>query len=64
MSFEIYEESETRIQVYLDSCMLVLLLSFDVFVPGAHPLLFMDNWFVQIYLNINNIGAYYGSRPC
>ena len=33
---------------------LLLLLSFDVFVPtSAHPLLFVDKWFVQIYLNVN-----------
>ena len=32
---------------------LFLLLSFDVFVPiSAHPLLFFNKWFVQIYLNV------------
>ena len=36
--------------------LLLLLLSFDVFVPtSAHPLLFLDKWFVQIYLNVNSI---------
>ena len=34
----------------------VVLLSFDVFVPkNAHPLLFLDKWFVQIYLNVSSI---------
>ena len=34
--------------------LLILLLLFDVFVPtSAHPLLFLDNWFAQIYLNDN-----------
>jgi hypothetical protein len=32
--------------------LLLLLLSFDVFGPtSAHSLLFLDKWFVQIYLN-------------
>ena len=32
--------------------MLLLLLWFDVFFPtNAHPLLFLDKWFVQIYSN-------------
>jgi hypothetical protein len=31
-----------------------LLLSFDVFVPtSALPLLFLDKWFGQIYLNVS-----------
>ena len=31
---------------------LLLLLSFDAFVPiSAHPLSFLDKWFVQIYQN-------------
>ena len=35
--------------------LLLLLLSFDVFVPTcAHPLLFLDEWFVHIYLNANS----------
>jgi hypothetical protein len=34
--------------------LLILLLSFDVFIPkSAHPLLYLDKWFVQIYLNIS-----------
>ena len=34
--------------------LLLLLLSFDVFVPtSAHSLLFLDKWFVQIYVNAN-----------
>ena len=33
---------------------LLLLLSFDVFVlTSAHPLFFMDKWFVQMYLNVS-----------
>ena len=33
---------------------LKLWLSFDVFVPtSAHPLLFVDKWFVQIYLKVS-----------
>ena len=32
----------------------LLLLSFDAFVlASAHPLLFLDEWFVQIYLDVN-----------
>ena len=32
--------------------LLFLLLSFDVFVPtNAHPLSFLDKWFVQLFLN-------------
>ena len=35
---------------------LLLLLSFNVFVPtSAHPLLPLDNWFVQIYKNVRRI---------
>ena len=34
--------------------LLLLLLSFDVFDPtSAHPFLFLDTWFVQIYLNMS-----------
>ena len=34
--------------------LLFLLLLFDVFVPtSAHPLLYLDNWCVQIYLNVS-----------
>ena len=34
----------------------ILLLSFDVFVPAnAHPLIFLNKWFVQIYLNANSL---------
>ena len=34
--------------------LLVLLLSFDVFVPkSTHPLLILDKWGVQIYFNVN-----------
>ena len=30
------------------------MLLFDVFVPtSVHPLIFLDKWFVQIYLNVN-----------
>ena len=33
--------------------LLLLLLLIDVLVPtSAHPLLFLDKWFVQIYLNV------------
>jgi hypothetical protein len=33
--------------------LLFLLLSFGVFVPtNAHPLVFIDKWFAQIYLNV------------
>ena len=32
--------------------LLLLMLSFDVFVP-ASPLLLLDKWLVQIYLNVN-----------
>ena len=33
---------------------LLLLLSFDIFVlTSAHPLLFVDMWFVQMYLNVS-----------
>ena len=35
---------------------LLLLLSFDVFVPtSAQPLLFLDKWFVQIHLHVYGI---------
>ena len=35
--------------------LLLLLLLFDVFVPSsAQPLLLLDKWFVQIYLNVNS----------
>ena len=34
--------------------LLLLWVSFDVFVPtSARPLLFLDKWFVQIYLNVS-----------
>ena len=34
--------------------LLLSLLSFEVFVPtSAHPLLFLDKHFVQIYLDVN-----------
>ena len=34
--------------------MLLLLFSFDVFVPtSAHLLIFLNKWFVQIYSNVN-----------
>ena len=37
------------------SSLLLLLLLFDVFVPSsAQPLLLLDKWFVQIYLNVNS----------
>ena len=33
--------------------LLLLMLSFDVLVPtSAHPLLFLDKWLLQIYLNV------------
>ena len=32
----------------------VVVLLFDVFVPtSGHPLLFLDKWLVQIYLNVS-----------
>ena len=41
---------EHGIQAFEDE--VVMLLSIDVFVPtSAHPLLILDKWFVQIYLN-------------
>ena len=34
--------------------LLLLLLSSDVFVPSSvHPLIFLDKWFIQIYLNVS-----------
>ena len=34
--------------------LLFVMLWFDVFVHvGAHPLLFLDKWYVWIYLNVN-----------
>ena len=34
--------------------LLRLLVLFDFFVPkSAHPLLFLDRWFVEIYLNVS-----------
>ena len=36
--------------------LLLLMLLFDVFVfKNAHPLLFLNKWFVQIYLNISSV---------
>ena len=35
--------------------LLLLLLLFDIFVPTKYPLLFLDKWFVQIYLNTNKL---------
>ena len=33
--------------------LLVLLLQFDIFIPtSTHLLLFLDKWFVQMYLNV------------
>ena len=35
--------------------LLLLMLLLDVFVPlSAHPILFFDKWFVQIYLNVSS----------
>lgn len=35
--------------------LLVLLLSFDVFVPkNAHPFFCLDKWLSQIYLNVSS----------
>ena len=40
-------------QVMVDMLLLWMLL-FDVLVPkSAHPLLFLDKWFVQIYFNVS-----------
>ena len=34
--------------------LLLLVSSFDIFVStSAHPLLFLDEWFIQIYLNVS-----------
>ena len=33
---------------------IVLLLSFDIFIPAsAHPLFIWTKWFVQIYVNVS-----------
>ena len=38
--------------------LLFLLLSFNVFIPtSAHPLVFLDKWFAQIYLNVVLVSA-------
>ena len=35
---------------------LLLLLSYDVLVPtSAPPILFLDKWLVQIYLNVSSL---------
>ena len=47
---------EPEIQTYevVVVVLLIMLLSFNVFVPtSAHPLLFLDEWFVQRYLNVS-----------
>jgi hypothetical protein len=44
-----------RIQTFevVVGVLLLFLLSLDVFVPtSAHPLLFLDKWIVQIYLDV------------
>jgi len=47
-----YEIQTFKVMVVV---LLFLLLLFDVFVPtSAHPLLLLDKWFVQIYLNVNS----------
>jgi hypothetical protein len=34
--------------------LLLLLLLFDIFIlRSVHPLIFLDKWFVQIYLNVS-----------
>ena len=39
--------------------LLLLLLLFDVFAPtNAHPLLFLEKWFIQIYLNVSLLGLH------
>jgi hypothetical protein len=44
----------TNIQSY-GFCVVAFNVLFDVFFPrSAHPLLFFDKWFVQIYLNGNS----------
>ena len=47
---------EYRIQTFkvVVVVLLLLFLSFDVFVPtSAHPLLFLDKEFVQMYLSVS-----------
>jgi len=43
--------------------LLLLLLSFNVFVPtNTHPLLCLDKWFVEMYLNARLKMAWFSSR--
>jgi hypothetical protein len=40
-------------EVVVVALLLLLLSLFDVFVPvSAHPLLFLEKWYVQIYLSV------------
>ena len=50
-TFGTYEIQTFKVVVFV---LLLLLLLFDVFVPtSAHPLLLLDKWFVQVYLNVH-----------
>ena len=60
----------TRLQYYTNKVVgelglqmfkiVVVVLSFDNFVPtSAHPLLFLDKWFLQIYLNVSYTSMIY-----
>jgi hypothetical protein len=50
------EHGIKRFKVVVVVVLLFLLLLFDVFVPiSACPLLFVDKWFIQIYLNVSLI---------
>ena len=68
-----YTRSQTYTIVVVDECgmqtceivivmLLLLLLSFDVFVPtSVHTFPFMTKWFVQIYLNVSSLCWLWGS---
>ena len=60
----------TRLQYYTNKVVgehglqmfkiVVVVLSFDICVPiSAHPLLFLDKWFLQIYLNVSYTSMIY-----
>ena len=45
-----YTRSQNYTNAMVGNVLLLLLLSFDVFFhTNAHPLLYMDKWFVQTY---------------
>ena len=48
------DEHETQTFKVMIVVLLLLFLLLDVFVPtSAHPLLFLDKWYVQIYFIVN-----------